>query len=140
MVPCEALYGRKCRSPIHSGKVGERLELGPDALLETEKKIRIARQRMLTAQSRQKSYADKRHRSLEFAVHKIFLKVFPMRGVKRFGMQGKLSPRYVGPYEILDRVGPVANQLALPPRLAGVHNVFHVSTLHKYVSNSMHVL
>ena len=63
-----------------------------------------------------------------------------MRGVKRFGMRGKLSPRYVGPYEILDRVGPVAYRLALPPRLAGVHNVFHVSTLRKYVSNSTHVL
>nr|CAD1827328.1 unnamed protein product [Ananas comosus var. bracteatus] len=137
----EALYGRKCRSPIHWSEVGERLEMGPDVVQEAEEKVRIARQRMLTAQSRQKSYADKRRRSLEFAVgDKVFLKVSPMRGVKRFGMRGKLSPRYVGPYEILDRVGPVAYRLALPPRLAGVHNVFHVSTLRKYVSNPTHVL
>lgn len=70
----------------------------------------------------------------------MFLKISPMRAVKRFGMRGKLSPRYVGPGEIVDRVGPVAYRLALPPILARVHNVFHVFTLRKYVSNSTHVL
>ncbi|XP_020094155.1 leucine-rich repeat extensin-like protein 3 [Ananas comosus] len=105
------------------------------------KKVRLARQRLLTAQLRQRSYANKRRKDLEFAVGDcVFLKVSPMRGVKRFGIREKLSPRYIGPYEILERVGPVAYKLALPPKLAGVHNVFHLSNLCKYFRNSSHVL
>ncbi|XP_020114541.1 uncharacterized protein LOC109728533, partial [Ananas comosus] len=97
--------------------------------------------RLVTAQSWKKSYADKRRKDLEFAVgDRVFLRVSPMRGVKRFGVRGKLSPRYIGPFEILERVGAVAYKLALPPRLAGVHNVFHVSNLRKYIRNSTHVL
>ena len=96
---------------------------------------------MRTAQSRQKSYADSRRRSLEFEVgDKVFLKVAPMKGVLRFGRKGKLSPRFIGPFEIFERIGPVAYRLALPPSLSTVHNVFHVSVLHKYMANPTHVI
>ncbi|KAL5570607.1 hypothetical protein UlMin_027182 [Ulmus minor] len=96
---------------------------------------------MKSAQSRQKSYADKRRRPLEFQVgDSVFLKVSPFKGVIRFGKRGKLNPRYIGPYEILERVGKTAYRLALPPNLASVHNVFHVSMLKKYVSDKSHVL
>ena len=85
---------------------------------------------MRKAQSRQKSYADVRRRDLEFEVgDKVFLKVAPMKGVFRFGCKGKLSPCFMGPFEILERVGQVAYRLALPPVLSRVHNVFHVSML-----------
>ena len=96
---------------------------------------------MLTAQSRQKSYADLKRRDIEFAVGEfVFLKISPMKGVMRFGKKGKLSPRYIGLFEILDRVGQVAYRLALPPALAETHNVFHISMLRKYVSDPSHVL
>ena len=90
---------------------------------------------MKAAQDRYKSYADKRRRPLEFEVgDHVFLKVSPTKGVVRFGVRGKLNPRYIGPYEILERIGPVAYRLALPPSLAGVHDVFHVSLLRKCLS------
>ncbi|KAL5547651.1 hypothetical protein UlMin_002882 [Ulmus minor] len=90
---------------------------------------------------RQKSYADKRRRPLEFQVgDAVFLKVAPMKGVMRFGKKGKLSPRYIGPFKILERIGKVAYRLALPPNLSSVHNVFHVSMLKKYVPDPYHVL
>ncbi|KAL5582995.1 hypothetical protein UlMin_015437 [Ulmus minor] len=90
---------------------------------------------------RQKSYADKRRRPLEFNKgDHVFLKVAPMKGVMRFGKKGKLSPRFIGPYEILERIGKTAYQLALPPSLSAVHNVFHVSMLKKYVHDPSHVL
>ena len=93
------------------------------------------------AQSRQKSYADVRRRDLEFEVgDHVFLKVAPMRGVLRFGKKGKLSPRFIGPFEILERVGAVAYKIALPPNLATVHNVFHVSMLQKYTPDPTHVI
>ena len=96
---------------------------------------------MLTAQSRQKSYADKRRRPLEFEVgNHVLLKVSPTRGVFRFGKKGKLSPRYIGPFEILERVGNLAYRLALPPSLSRVHNVFHVSQLRKYVADTSHII
>ena len=90
---------------------------------------------MHTAQSRQKSYADVRRRSLEFEIEdQIFLKVAPMKGVLRFGRKDKLSPRFIKPFEILERIGPVVCKLSLPPSLSGVHDVFHVSMLRKYMT------
>ena len=92
----------------------------------------LIRKRLLTAQSRQKSYANKRRRPLEFeAGDHVFLKVMPKIGVVRFNKQGKLSPRFIGPFEILERVEAVAYRLALPPSLSSVHEVFHVSMLRK---------
>ncbi|KAM6593024.1 hypothetical protein CsatA_000727 [Cannabis sativa] len=96
---------------------------------------------MLAAQSRQKSYADPKRRDIDFQVgDMVFLRISPMKGIKRFGKKGKLSPRFIGPFEILERIGQVAYRLAMPPALAAVHNVFHVSMLQKYVSDSSHVL
>ena len=93
------------------------------------------------AQSHQKSYADRRRRPLEFEVgDHVFLKVMPKRGVVRFGKGGKLAPRYIGPFEILERVGIVVYRLALPPSLSGVHEVFHVSMLRNYTQDPTHVV
>ena len=141
MAPYEALYGRKCRSPLYWDEVEERQILGLEIIQKTTEKIETIRARMRAAQSRQKSYADNRHRQLEFEVgDKVFLRIAPMRGVMRFGKKGKLSPRYIGPFEILDQIGPVAYRVALPPALSGVHNVFHVSMLRKYVPDPTHVI
>ncbi|KAL0544353.1 hypothetical protein IC582_019467 [Cucumis melo] len=141
MAPFEALYGKCCRSPVCWEEVGEQRLMGPELVQSTNEAIQKIRSRMHTAQSRQKSYADVRRKDLEFEVgDKVFLKVAPMRGVLRFEKRGKLSPRFVGPFEILERIGPVAYRLALPPSLSTVHDVFHVSMLRKYVSDPSHVV
>ena len=141
MAPFEALYGKCCRSPVCWGEVGEQRLMGPELVQSTNEAIQKIRSRMHTAQSRQKSYADVRRKDLEFEVgDKVFLKVAPMRGVLRFERRGKLSPRFVGPFEILERIGPVAYRLALPPSLSAVHDVFHVSMLRKYVPDPSHVV
>jgi hypothetical protein len=126
----EALYGCKCRSPLYCDEVGKKQLLGPEIVQDTKDKITLIRERMLMAQSRQKSYANQHRRKLEFEVgSQVFLKVSPMKGVIQFGKKGKLSPRYIGPFEVKEVVGPVAYRVALPSELAGVHDVFHISTL-----------
>ncbi|KAL4032926.1 hypothetical protein IC575_006009 [Cucumis melo] len=141
MAPFEALYGKCCRSPVCWGKVGEQRMLGPELVQTTNVAIQKIRARMLTAQSRQKSYADRRHKDLEFEVgDMVFLKVAPMKGVLRFEKKGKLSPRFVGPFEILERIGALAYRLALPPSFSGVHDVFHVSMLRRYVVDLTHIV
>ena len=141
MAPYEAFYGRPCRSPLCWTEVGESSITGPDLIRDTSEKVSLIRQRLLKAQSRQKSYADVRRRPLEFKVGDyVFLKVMPKRGVVRFGKCGKLSPRFIGPFEILERVGTVAYRLALPPRMSGVHEVFHISMLRKYTPDPAHVV
>ncbi|GJZ41194.1 putative reverse transcriptase domain-containing protein, partial [Tanacetum coccineum] len=130
--PFEALYGRKCRSPVIWTEVGESQLIGPEIVQETTEKIVQIRERLKTARSRQKSYADKRRKPLEFKVgDRVLLKVSPWKGVVRFGKKGKLTPRYVGPFEIVERVGPVAYRLKLPQELSCVHDTFHVSNLKK---------
>ena len=141
MAPYEALYGRKCRSPIGWFDVGQTELIGPDVIQQAVDKVKLIREQLLAAQSRQKSYADKRRRPLEFQVGDwVFLKVSPMKGVMRFGKKGKLSPRYIGPYQIVCRIGKVAYELDLPATLEGVHPVFHVSMLHRYIPNGSHVI
>ncbi|GKV24406.1 hypothetical protein SLEP1_g34021 [Rubroshorea leprosula] len=141
MAPYEALYGRRCKSPICWTDVGERSLLGLELIQQATEKVHLIREHLRVAQSRQKSYADNRRHDLEFAVRKkVFLKVSPTKGVVRFGIRGKLSPRFIGPFEILERVGEVAYRLALPPNLSEVHNVFHVSMLRKYVPDLSHVI
>ena len=141
MAPYEALYGRPCRSPICWTEVGESSITGSDLIRGTSEKVSLIRQSILMAQSRQKSYADVRRRPLEFEVgDQVLLKVMPKRGVVRFGKRGKLSPRFIGPFEILERVGTVAYRLALPPSMSGVHEVFHVSMLRKYTPDPAHVV
>ena len=130
MVPYEALYGRPCRSPICWTEVGESYITGPDLIRDTSEKVSLIRQHLLTTQSRKKSYADVRRRPLEFEVDDHdFLKVMLNRGVVRFGKRGKLSPRFIGPFEIIERVGTVAYRLALSPNMSSVHEVFHVSMI-----------
>ena len=141
MTPYEALYGRPCRSPLCWTEVGESSITGPDLIRDTSEKVSLIRQRLLTAQSRQKSYADVRRRPLEFKVgDHVFLKVMPKMGVVRFGKREKLSPRFIRPFEILERIDTVAYRLALPPSMSGVHEIFHVSMLRKYNPDSAHVV
>jgi hypothetical protein len=99
-------------------------------MIEAEEKVRQIRANILTAQSRQKSYTDKRRRPLEFEVgHNVYLRVSLVKGVRHFGSKGKLAPRYISPYPIIDKYGPTSYQVELPSKLLGVHNVFHVSQL-----------
>ncbi|KAJ0827576.1 putative nucleotidyltransferase, Ribonuclease H [Helianthus annuus] len=135
MAPFEALYGRKCRSPVCWNEIGEAQLTGPDLILKTSDKIKKVRDNLQTARSRQKSYADRRRKPLEFQVgDRVLLKVSPWKGVIRFGKTGKLAPRYVGPFKIVERIGKVAYRLALPPELGNVHPTFHVSNLKKLSS------
>ena len=121
--------------------MGESFVTGPDLIRDTSEKVSLIRQRLLTAQSRQKSYAYVRRRPLEFEVgDHVFLKVMPKRGVVRFGKRGKLSSRFIGPFEILERVGTVVYQLALLPSMSGFHEVFHVSMLRRYTPDPAHVV
>jgi len=121
MAPFEALYGRKCRTPLFWNQTGETQVFGTDVLRHAEQQVRTIRDNLRVAQSRQKSYADTRRRELAFEVGDyVYLKVSPMRSVKRFNMKGKLAPRYVGPFKVLGRHGEVAYQLELPESLSGV--------------------
>nr|CAH66284.1 OSIGBa0161P06.1 [Oryza sativa] len=132
MSPNEALYGRKCRTPLLWDQTGERQVFGTDILREAEEKVKIIQERLRVAQSRQKSYADNRRRDLAFEEGDyVYLRVTPLRGVHRFQTKGKLAPRFVGPFKIVSRRGEVAYQLELPPSMAGIHDVFHVSQLKK---------
>ena len=141
MAPYEALYGRRCSSPICWIEVGESSITGPDLIRDTSEKVSLIQQCLLTAQSQHKSYADLRRRPLEFEVgDHVFLKVIPKRGVVRFDKRGKLSPRFIGLFEILERVGNVVYRLALPPSMSGIHEVFHVFMLQRYTPDPSHVV
>ncbi|GJU96406.1 putative reverse transcriptase domain-containing protein [Tanacetum coccineum] len=134
--PFEALYGRKCRSPVCWAEVGQVQLTGPELVQETTERIIQIKQRIQTARDRQKSYADLKRKPMEFQVgDKVMLKVSPWKGVVRFGKRGKLNPRYVGPFKVLKKVGAVAYKLELPQELSRVHNTFHVSNLKKCYSD-----
>jgi hypothetical protein len=132
MAPFEALYERRCRTPLNWSEPGERWFFRPDLVKETEAKVQRIRHHLKEALTRQKSYADKRRRPLFFQVKDhVYLKVSPMKGVNRLRVKGKLAPRYIGPFPNLEQCGPVAYMLHLPETLPAVHNVFHVSQLKK---------
>nr|GEV42324.1 putative reverse transcriptase domain-containing protein [Tanacetum cinerariifolium] len=134
--PFEALYDRKCRSLIMWVEVRERKLIGPDQVQETTKKILQIKDRLKAARDRQKHYADKRRKTLEFSVGDyVLLKVSPWNGVVRFGNKGKLAPRFVGPFEITERIDHVAYRLRLLEELNGVHDTFHVSNLKKCLAD-----
>ncbi|WMV40704.1 hypothetical protein MTR67_034089 [Solanum verrucosum] len=136
MGPYEALYGRRCRSPIGWFEVGEVGLIGPDLVHQAMEKVKVIPERLKTAHSRQNSYTNVRRRPLEFEVDDwVYLKVSPMKGAMRFGKKGKLSPRYIGPYRIVKRISNVAYELDLPQELATVHPVFHISMLKKCMGN-----
>ncbi|GJY91493.1 reverse transcriptase domain-containing protein [Tanacetum coccineum] len=133
----EALYGRKCRSPILWAEIGDSGLIGPELVQETTDKVVVIRDRLKAARDRQKSYADNRRKPLDFQVgDHVMLKVSPWKGVVQFGKKGKLAPRFVGPFEILERIGPVAYRLRLPKELSSVHDTFHVSNLKKCLADA----
>jgi hypothetical protein len=128
MSPFEALYGRKCRTPLMWSEVGECALVGPALIKEAEERVADIREKLKAAQSRQKSYADKKRREASFNPGDFsYLKVSPMRGTQRFQVHRKLAPRYIGPYKVLKRVGAVAYRLELPKEMS----VFHISQLHR---------
>ena len=125
MAPFEALCGRKCRTPLFWNQMGEIHVFGPDVLRDAEEQVRMIRDNLRVAQSRQKSYADTRKRELVFEIEDyVYLKVSPIISVRWFNMKGKLAPRYIGPLKILERRGEVAYQLELPESLSGVMMCF----------------
>ncbi|XP_062118677.1 uncharacterized protein LOC133832333 [Humulus lupulus] len=141
MAPYEMLYGCKFRSPLHWDKVGEKKIFCHEDVKETSEVIEKIRQRMLIAQSRHKSHVDHKRRDIMFLVCKfMFLRASPMKGVMHFGKKGKLSLRFIGPFDILDILWQVAYRFALPPALAEMCNVFHISMLCKYQEDPSHVL
>ena len=113
-------------------EVGDRQLFGPDLIKESEEKVKLIRDRLKVDQSSKKSYADSKRKETVYEVEDIvYLHVSPLRGVKRFGVKGKLAPCFVGPYKVLERMGEVAYKLELPEGLSEVHDVFHVSQLKK---------
>ncbi|KAK9045769.1 hypothetical protein V6N11_051677 [Hibiscus sabdariffa] len=109
-------------------KLGESKVLGPQMIQDTEKQVQVIHDRLKQAFDRQKAYADTKRRDIRHEVgNRVFFKVSPWKKVLRFGKEGKLSPRYIGPFEVLEKVGLVAYRLALPPEFDKIHNVFHVS-------------
>jgi hypothetical protein len=128
----EALYGRQCRTSLNWIEPGEKAIFGPDIVVEAEAMVRHIQENLKAAKLHQERYANKRRRPLQFEVgDHAYLKVSPLKGVKRFGVKEKLSFRYIGPFHILEKCGMVAYKLELPPSLAGVHDIFHVSQLKK---------
>ena len=141
MAPYEALYRRKCRTPICWDEVDEQ-KLNDVELIEvTSENIRIIWERLKTTQDQRKSYVDTRGKELEFEVGvMVFLKVAPSKGLIRFQNRGKLNPRYIDPFKILEKIGPVAYRLDFPWDLQKIHDVFHISMLKKYIFDPSHVL
>jgi hypothetical protein len=132
MTPFKVLYGCRCRTPLNWIELGEKVIFGPDLVEEAEATIHRIQDNLKATKSCQEAYANKRCRPLEFEVgDHVYLRVSPMKGVKRFRVKGKLVPRYIGPFPILEKCGSVAYKLNLPPSLAEVHNIFHVSQLKK---------
>ena len=140
MAPFEALYRRPCRSPLCWAEVGDDKLLELELVQEINEKINIVKEKMKAAQNRQKSYADKHRKDLEFSIgDHVLLKVSLVKGVVRFGQKrGNRSPVYIGPFKILEPVGRVAYRLALPPKMSGMHNVFHISMLRRIVHDLSH--
>ena len=141
MAPYEALYGRKCRTLLCWPELSEKKVIGPELIQETEEKVKMIRKRLRVATDRQKSYADMKRKYIRHEIgEKVFLKVSPWKKVMRFRKKGKLSPRFIGPYDVIEKVGPVAYRLALPQDLENIHDVFHVSMLRRYRSDPSHVV
>jgi hypothetical protein len=140
MSPFEALYGRKCNTPVSLDNLVDRVVVRPDLLQEMEEQMIKIKQNLKDAQDRQKSYADKGRNHKEFKVgDHVFLKVKANRSSLKLGNYSKLVARYCGSFEILERIGPVAYMIAFPTSMS-VHNVFHVSILKKYIPDANHVI
>jgi hypothetical protein len=132
MAPFDALYGRRCRTPLNWLEAVERTLFGLDLVKDAEEKVQVIRENLKMAQMRQKSYHDKGTAPRHFEVGDyVYLKVSPTKGVQRFSVKGKLALCYIGPYEVIEVFGPVAYCIQLPERFSVVHNVFHVTQLKK---------
>jgi hypothetical protein len=132
MAPFEALYGRKCRTPLNWSKTRESQIFGPDIITEAEEQVQLIQNRLKAAQSRQKSYADSKRRLVTFNVGDfVYLRVTPLKSMQRFHVKGKLASRYISPFKILERRGEMSYKLELPTELSEFHDVFHVSQLYK---------
>ncbi|WMV07948.1 hypothetical protein MTR67_001333 [Solanum verrucosum] len=141
MAPFEALYERGCRSPIGWFEAGDVKPLRVDLVKDSEDKVRSIQAKLLAAHSRQKKYTDHKVRDTAFQTgENVLLKVSPMKGVMIFGKKGKLSPRYIGPFEVLECVGSVAYRLALPPNKSGVHPIFHIFMLKRYHGDGDYII
>nr|GEU79367.1 hypothetical protein [Tanacetum cinerariifolium] len=141
MPPYEILYGRKCKTPICWEEVRSRELASTDVVLATTEKIETIRERLKAAQDRWKIYADNRRRLIEFNVGDfVMLKFLSWKGVIRFKNKEKLSPRFIGPFKILKRVGKVAYALELPEEMRDIHNTFHVSYLRKCLADESSVI
>ena len=141
MAPYEALYGRMCRTPLCWIELSKKKVISLDLIQENEEKVKMIRERLKVAADRQKSYVDLKRKDIQHEIgEKVFLKVSHWKKVMRFGRKGKLSPRFIGSYEVIEKVGPMAYRLALPPELEKIHNVFHVSMLRRYKSDTSHVI
>ena len=137
----EALYGQKCQSPLCWYESGEQSLLGSKLVRKTIEQIKKICSKILVAQSHQKSYTNIRRKPLEFQEgDHVFLKITPTTKVGRAIKVRKLSPHFMGPFQILNRIEPIAYQVALPPRLSNLHDVFHVSQLRKYQPDPTHFL
>jgi hypothetical protein len=124
----EVLYGCRCHTPLNWIQLGEKVIFGPDLIDEAKVTICRIQDNLKAMKSCQESYTNKRCRLLEFEVRDhVYLRVLPMKGMKKFGMKGKLAPCYIVPFPVLVKYGTVAYKLDLPPSLAGVHDIFHVS-------------
>ena len=135
MAPYDALYERKCRTLLCWTELSKKKIIGPDLIQETEEKVKIIRERLKVAT------ANMRRKDIQYEIEEnVFLKVSPWKKVMRFGKNGKLSPRFIGSYEVIEKVGLVAYRLALPPELEKIHNFFHVSMLWRYKSDPSHVV
>ena len=141
MAPYEALYGRKCRTPLCWTELSEKKVISLNLIQETEEKVKMIRERLKVATNRQKSYVDMKRKDIRNKISKkVFLKVSPWKKVMRFEKKGKSSPRFIRPYEVIEKVGPMAYRLALPPDMEKIHNVFPVSMLWRYRSDPSHVV
>jgi hypothetical protein len=141
MTPFEVLYGRRCRTSLNWVESREKVIFGPNLVEEAESIVHRVQENLKAAKSRQETYANKRRRPLEFEVgNHVYLRVSPMKGVKRFGVKGKLAPRYIETFPILKKCGTMAYKLDLPSSLTGVHDNFHMSQLKKYLKAHVDVV
>jgi hypothetical protein len=141
MVPFEALYSRRCHTPLNWVEPGERMTFGPVLVTDAEEIVHHIQSNLKVAKSRQEHYANKRRRPLTFIVgDRMYFCVSHMRGVKRFGIKEKLAPRYIGLFPILEKIGSMSYKLELPPSLASVHDVCHISQLKKCLKAPVDVI
>ncbi|XP_070050572.1 uncharacterized protein [Nicotiana tomentosiformis] len=138
--PYEAFYERRWFSLVGWFEPGDARLLGTDLVRDVLEKVKLIQERLRTTQSRHKNYVDRKVCDVAYmADEKVFLRVSPMKGVMGIEKKGKFNPRYIGHFEVLERVGEVAYKVLLPPIISGVHPVFHVSMLQKYQGDPSHV-